>query len=128
MPLFFKIMLTLLKFKKDCRLQGWKEEMNPALMVCWIICAQHDTECLVNSCNDGRHGETSLHYAGYAFDLDTHDTDNDGNRYCKFPISGQELADIIRSCLPPDYDVIFEGAPGNEHIHIEYQPKRGNRL
>lgn len=96
-------------------------------MVAWVTCCRHDTYCQINSCNDGRHGETSLHYAGYAFDLDTHDGPPD-NRFCIFPVRADQIAQEIRECLPPDYDVIFEDSPGNEHIHIEYQPKKGNRL
>ena len=117
----------MLKFKKDCRLYGLKVEILLAIQVADQVCSEHDVECLINSVNDGRHSRGSLHYNGLAFDLDTHDL-FEGARCCKFPVSADIIADKIRERLPPDYDVIYENGAGNEHIHIEYQPKRANRL
>lgn len=117
----------MLGFKPSVRFYGVKNEVTLAIMVCNDICKYHDTECQINSVNDGKHSRASLHYSGNAFDLDTHDG-APGERFCKFPISGSVLADQIRNALPPDFDVIFEDEPDNEHIHVEYQPKRENRL
>jgi len=117
----------MLKFKEAVRLYSLKPELVIALLIADQVCAEYDTECLINSVNDGKHGQSSFHYNGLAFDLDTHDGSGAG-RYCKFPVSASVAADEIRNRLPPDFDVIFESSPGNEHIHIEYQPKRANRL
>lgn len=117
----------MLRFKADVRLDNLQPQLVVAMTVSYLVCAKYDTECLINSCNDGKHSNTSLHYSGNAFDLDTHDTDAQGNRFCKFPIDGLQLAAEIQAALPPDFDVIFEHTPGNEHIHLEYQPKGNNK-
>ena len=61
---------------------------------------------------DGVHGEHSLHYKGCAVDLRTKD------------VSLTRIAPFIRALkelLGSDYDIVNEG----DHIHVEYDPKRG---
>ena len=90
------------------------------------VFAQHGLDdCLVNSANDSRHSNASLHYLGAAIDFDTHDTVN-GQRVSKFP-SGVEIDDVVRDInarLPTGFDVVYH----NTHLHIEWQPKRSERL
>ncbi len=62
------------------------------------------------SVDDSKHGPTTLHGKGLAFDIRTKDLK---------PGDGQKITQEIISCLTQDFDVIFEG----DHIHIEYDKK-----
>ena len=76
-------------------------------------------EITLTSGDDGKHGLTSLHNSGNAYDLRTNDLPE--------VVSRKELAGEIKERVGEDFDVIFEHDPedpDNEHIHIEYQPRR----
>lgn len=62
------------------------------------------------------HGARSLHPAGNALDLGTHQVKDIATRLA--------IVRDIQSVLGPQFDVVFE-AQGelNEHIHVEFDPK-----
>lgn len=64
-----------------------------------------------------RHSDTSLHYAGNAVDIRSWSFITTSDK--KHRITAE-----INKALGPDYDFILEGAgTGNEHWHLEWQPK-----
>jgi len=75
----------------------------------------HDTTITSGNEQTAWHGKTSLHYIGCAVDIRTHD-----------PVTGELLYNAvvvvkaIKNALNCDFDVVLE----DDHIHIEYQPKR----
>ena len=97
--------------------------MRPASQIASVAALRYHAagaELIITSGSESssRHSETSLHYPGCALDCRTRhlDLDDKGKMELARPISGD---------LGPDFDVLFEGAgTGNEHIHVEFQPKR----
>lgn len=95
------------------RLFGVRPEM------AWARAAVSDTEqhlgaeTILTSVTDGRHGETSLHNTGCAFDIDV---DHTG-------IPADIWREEIRRRLTEEFDVVVEAT----HIHIEFQPKTSGR-
>lgn len=89
-----------------------------AINVCFSVWQQglSETDFVITSISDGKHGYKSLHRFGYAFDLRTkniHDS-----------ISKNAVVEDFKNCLGPNYDVILEGFGEDwEHIHVEYDPK-----
>ena len=81
--------------------------------IAFIECRLMDAgELMLTSVTDGRHGENSLHYPGFAADIDFHDAG-------RFPW----IAGKLRERLTVEFDVVPEGT----HIHVEFQPKRSDR-
>lgn len=74
----------------------------------------------VTSVLDGKHMLGSFHYKGLAVDLRTNSIQGEG-RFAKV----QKLRNDLAEALGEDFDVLLEdlGLP-NEHVHVEYQPKR----
>ena len=73
-------------------------------------CEKHGHEFVVTSCTEGRHGRSSRHYAGLAFDMRTrHMT----------PAQKTACVRALRKKLGEDYDVVRE----KTHFHLEYDPK-----
>ena len=102
-------MMFLLKEGVD--VSGIRPEIIVAIMAAFAAYANENKECVITSVRDGRHLETSLHYAGQAVDLRTRH------------LTSEEKANIykrLREALTRDYDIIME----SDHIHIEYQPRR----
>lgn len=116
----------MLIFKPEVRLY----DVLPIMYLCMYVVDQVFTRhgldvCQVNSANDGKHSDASLHYAGSALDFDTHDGPP-GDRVSKFP-AHVDIDDVVRdikSRLPTGFDVVYH----NTHLHIEWQPKRSERL
>ena len=99
-----------MKFKQGVNPFGIKSELLLALTVADSVWARNGQELVITSLNDGKHSQTSLHYAGCAADLRIWNfTDVDA------------VAEILREDLGrnPDFDVVVE----TDHIHLEYQPK-----
>lgn len=71
-------------------------------------------ELVVTSLNDSKHSNGSLHYAGCAADLRTRYFTGD-----QVLLVADTLRDALGNCK--DYDIVVEA----DHIHIEYQPKKG---
>ena len=75
----------------------------------------HEPE--LTSGRDGKHSQTSLHYAGAAWDFGVKGISED---------SRAAISAGIDSRLGRDFDVLYEGAgTPNAHIHIEWQPRGG---
>lgn len=84
-------------------------------MVAYSIYNEYNTELVVTSCNDSRHGYGSFHYQGDAVDIRTKNLPDEPTKV--------EVRNLLNQSLP-DFDVVLEGlATDNEHIHIEWHPK-----
>lgn len=72
---------------------------------------------VITSINDNKHSRTSLHHIGHACDIRT--------KTLPTATAKRWFAAEVRRRLGAEFDVILEklGTP-NEHLHIEYQPKR----
>lgn len=70
---------------------------------------------VVTSGREGVHSVKSLHYKGFAVDLRTHD----------MSVIDREivLAKGKLKFFPLGYDFVYESTPGEEHFHLEYDPK-----
>jgi len=103
-------MNTLLKLKRSVNPSQIKPELNLAIQVALSIWSRQGEPVLtITSVTDSQHGNTSLHYVGYAIDI----------RIRELHSKPEDLADALRDSLVSDYDVILE----SNHIHVEYQPK-----
>ena len=72
------------------------------------IYGAHNEDLYITSQREGLHGDITLHYDGWAFDV----------RKPKHT-SVVIIVDLIKQTLGPDFDVVIE----KDHIHIEYDPK-----
>ncbi len=102
-----------LKIKHSAEMNGMQPELIPLIIVANEVYGEHGFDCVITSCTDSKHSNTSLHYPGYAIDFRT-----------KALGMTQEAAKLIRNDilerLPgKDYEVIVEG----NHLHGEFQPK-----
>lgn len=80
------------------------------IMVAYGVGLSHRLEQLrITSLGDGAHSHTSLHYAGDGFDIGFEPGMN----------KTQFTADL-KADLGMDYDVVLE----DNHIHVEYQPRK----
>lgn len=88
--------------------------------------AGHD--CIFTSANEREtaHSDASLHYAGNALDYRT----NHIQRGAAPDVRRQVLQSFllrVQSALPPGFDVVLEAfGADNEHLHVEWQPKRSD--
>tara|TARA_R100000808_G_scaffold2647_1_gene10214 strand:- start:5596 stop:5919 length:324 start_codon:yes stop_codon:yes gene_type:complete len=82
-----------------------------ALIVCERVYADFGYATVLTSGLEGRHGETSLHYAGAAIDLRTRHVAQAHLR---------EMVRAISDALGRDFDVVLEAT----HLHVEHQPRR----
>ena len=102
--------------KPGVRLTDLCPQMVLATMVVDRVLSRHGVECVVTSCNDGKHSAASWHYKGRACDYRS-----------KFDaLNGFEIQvrDEIKAALGDDFDVLIEGVgTDNEHFHVEYDPK-----
>lgn len=108
-----------IKLKRGVKLDCMSAQIVLAIMFASNVYQAFGAPSLtVTSVCDGQHSRTSLHWIGHACDLRTKDLDlSEGVK--------ERLARVIAKRLGEDFDVLFEGAgTENEHIHIEYQPKR----
>jgi hypothetical protein len=97
--------------KAGVRLLGIRPELVVAILVCESVYRDNSTEMWITSCVEGTHIRASKHYTGCAFDIRT------SNLSSKNP--PQAMADLIRSRLGEDFDVVLE----KDHIHVEFDPK-----
>ena len=103
----------MIKFKIGTKVSGIRTELILAILVAEGVYNEHGTDLVLTSVNDGRHSYTSLHYSGSAVDIRTRNLPKDTNV--------QLIVGGIEKALSNEYDVVLE----KDHIHIEYQPKRG---
>ncbi len=109
-------------YKDGVRIRGTCPEVLEAQHVVEQVFAEHGFDLIITSGLEGSHSNTSLHYVGHARD------------YKSKHISSVEkkllIRDEVKARLAPlgDFDFLLEdlgddGPEGNEHFHLEYQPK-----
>ena len=131
-------------FKPEVRVSApWLAMLAEALDVLarWAPALGDDT-MVVTSADDGRHGPTSLHYQGLAFDIRTHPAwDSEDVRVGQVLVPGRSGSDSqpsklaaiewrdhlieawverVKGSLGSSWDVVYE--PQFIHIHVEYDP------
>jgi len=108
-----------MQLKSGVRILGLKAEILLGMVIAKETLKEvaPGIDFVVTACVDGKHKEGSLHYAGQAFDMRTHDLGE--------PSRDQFLVSL-RIALGTDFDAIIEDIDtDNEHIHVEWQPKTG---
>lgn len=106
----------MLKIKpglNGCRLLGMQPELLLGLIVANDVFERAQYDMTVTCISDSKHSNSSLHYVGFAADISLPPIDNPGI-----------IIKRIKDHLGDDFDVVLE----NDHIHMEYQPKRGVNL
>jgi len=104
----------MIEFKTGVKIFGIRPELMLALLVAEGVYNKYDTDLVITSVVDGKHSYTSLHYCGCAADIRTRDLPQED--------SIQAVGQEIRQALTREFDVVVE----SNHIHIEFQPKRGS--
>lgn len=107
--------MTKLVFGPRCRFMGIRPELNLVIFSTYTVLANYsnDDRVNVNHITDGQHtAYNSLHYPGFAVDFDIFNLTD----------VGQATSDVAGALV--DCDVILK----SDHLHIEYQPKRGLNL
>lgn len=100
----------MLSIKPGVDVFGIRPELVLAIVVAERVWNGYGVGLTITCVRDGKHSETSLHYAGAAVDLRTHG------------MAGDILAEAVRTlkgALGRDYDVIVE----SDHVHLEFQPR-----
>ena len=107
-------------FKKGVKGNPCKEIWY-ALGAAEVLYNLHSRRLTVTSLNDGKHGKRSLHFRNMAVDIRTKNLNGS--------IKGGIFRTLRRRLDPKGFDTLFEyeGTP-NEHFHIEYDPKRNEKL
>ena len=103
-------MSAIMRLKKGVKIFGVKPEIVLAINIVNEIFERMDLMLTITSIRDGTHSRTSLHYAGYAFDIRCNDLK---------PSSLNLIIGMIRDSLTDEFDIVLEP----DHIHIEFQPK-----
>lgn len=105
-------------------MSGLAPQLVLALFMVEQVFNKFGREVTITSVNDSTHSETSLHYAGHAVDIRTHNPIN-GMPYFEDPL---QVVQQIKSKLNADFDVLYEESMLRDkpvgHIHLEYQPRR----
>jgi len=101
----------MLFLKSDVRITGLRPELLLAAVAAMRVYETAGHDFIITACVDGKHMTGSLHNAGAAIDVRTHDI---------VPAEVQKLIAQIKTCLGGDFDVLLEV----DHIHIEFQPKQ----
>lgn len=100
-----------MKLKTGVSVHGLTTEMLLGLIIAMGVYRKYESELTVTSALDGKHSHTSLHYSGNAVDLRTRDLPEG---------MAEVIVKEIKEDVGIDYDVILE----DDHIHLEYQPRR----
>lgn len=105
-----------MRLKENIRLHGVRPEVVLAIMVVDSIYLemfkdQYPTGVMITSVSDGKHSETSGHYAGAAFDCRV---------WFLSPEQVSTLSITIQNLLGPDFFVKVE----KDHIHVGWRPRR----
>jgi hypothetical protein len=104
-------------FKRGVKLTNLVPQMAAALTVCDGAFNRYGCDCVLTSCDDGKHGRNTLHGKGRAVDLRINNIAIDRAR---------DIHGLITQALEENYDVVLElfaSNPMNNHIHVEYDPK-----
>lgn len=106
--------------KQGVKIEGIKPECIVGLMIVDRYFAEHKVDFVVTSVKDGKHGENSLHYGGYAFDVRLRHFDGVvGSISTEDKLLAMAYSKDLRERLGGLFDVVVE----SDHIHIEYDPK-----
>lgn len=99
--------------RRDTRCLGLQPMMYLVLFNAALIWyGEFQVQLTWTSGSEGAHGKGSLHFAGYAVDLSTHNLDDE---------QAARATAILSDSLGRDFDVVTE----RTHIHVEFQPKNG---
>jgi hypothetical protein len=96
-----------------CRIHGLQPELILGLMVVKDVYDYIQQDVIVTCISDSKHKNSSLHYVGFAADLSLPSADKTS-----------VVLDRLHINLGDDFDIVLEG----DHIHVEFQPKRGVNL
>ena len=96
--------------KQGVKIANLQPQLIIAIIVANDVYKAHSQELVITSVDDSKHGATTLHGKGCAFDCRTSYFLNG---------EGQRVANEIRAKIDEDFDVVYEG----DHIHIEYDPR-----
>ncbi len=100
-----------MRLKPGVKLRDLSPQIVLAALVVDSIYREHDTECVITSCNDSTHKPDSFHYRGLAIDIRTRNYFEDK----------QALRSEIAQALGEEFDVLLENlGADSEHIHIEW--------
>jgi len=106
-------MIKLKSGLTGCRIQGLQNELLLGLIIANDVYKSFQLDLLVTCITDSKHSSASLHYVGFAADLNRPNFDN-----------VNMVIERLKTHLGDDFDVVLE----SDHIHIEFQPKRGVNL
>lgn len=88
--------------------------ISPQIVLAMIVADQcYGGALVITSVNDSKHMDTSKHYSGEAFDCRTKSAGIDQTQ-------AQKIVNAMKERLGADFDVVLE----DDHIHLEYDPKR----
>ena len=104
----------MIRFKRGVKLRGMSPQIGIAINVADGVYGDLGYETVVTSVCDGKHSPGSLHYVGLAADFRTRHLNHADLHHIK--AHGK-----LRSRLGVEFDVVLE----RDHIHVEWQPKRG---
>lgn len=90
---------------------GIRPEMAIAVLIVHGVYQNNGHDVVITSAVDGRHSRNSLHYTGAAVDIRI--------REISVSIVGK-IVQELKEALGHQFDVVLE----EDHIHIEFQPKR----
>lgn len=99
----------IVSIKPGVRVRGLSNEILLAIMIAESVYRETEQSMVVTSLTDGKHSANSRHYTGDAVDL-----------RLPMPTTKLQIVSRLIAALGVDYDVVLE----NDHIHIEYDPKR----
>lgn len=102
-----------MQLKPGVSLLGMQPQLVLACMVANQIYMAQSAEMVITSVTDSKHGTGSLHYQGQALDLRINNL-----------LDPEQVHTKIKEALGAEFDVVLEA----DHIHIEWQPKRGVNL
>ena len=100
---------------------GLKPVMWGASAVVAGVYDQHGLECWLSSGTSGRHGRGSLHFVGYGADYSLHNVPEGPHG----ENLAAKMAARIKKQLGEEFDVVYGDANHLDHIHVEFQPKKG---
>lgn len=96
--------------KPGVKLTNLQPQILLAMIVAESVYHSFQTEFVITSVDDSKHGATTLHGKGMAFDCRTRDLSKEDAKLVVYN---------IKQRLGNDFDVILE----SDHIHIEYDEK-----
>ena len=106
----------MILLKQGVRLRGLRPEVVMAALVVEGVYEKYGYTCVITSAADQEHSTGSEHYTGLALDF----------RLNSLPAATRPtIVSDVKAALGEDFDVLHESAgTPNEHLHVEYDPKR----